>query len=599
MPTPTFRRCNATFVIPPIPAARPKQPKFIKREPRKWQTVSPEELEKQRLRRIEKAERDERMDIGFCLTPVKTYMGGFTRPRDLRMTNWLPGGRFLAKSKLYEDPAHIAYQPHIAFLIRSRYLVHFGPGRPNAPEFIVGYCPVGRFKHLLRRLNSGFCESKVLEAMDNACWPGLARELPFKPIKWWNPGEDPDEIRVTLESGRELPQSAVSTEGSTSSGSSSEGDAAASDGESSQEKDTLDKVAADTESVPLTNEVTATVESSSTSPSTTQPADNNLDEAEKNKYDSDDDDLAVDLAIVEGAKRARRAKAKEMMKQGVSPHSVLAFMRTPFVEEQVLASFKKPESRPQLMKEQILYLADKAKLRAYTNMISSEVFPNMAGHGTSVNDPNLMDPKFVETNLAGTVYDVRRQYIPTLAKQPFWIPVLAVSLPTRPLARVMARLAKALPRGLPYYASMPTEDLKCKLSYPSRSLNLRLTRMRRLTSQIAERLAGYYAGFPGIRFDPRLPGRGVNGTLLHKPLPEENRRITVLIDSAYERADTEMAQYLSDTRGQIRVGLMDELGNALDPALDFTEDNNVSINEDEGGLRDDEEDHASDEENAR
>jgi hypothetical protein len=36
--------------------------------------VLPAELERQRLRRIEKAERDERMDISMSLTPVKTYV---------------------------------------------------------------------------------------------------------------------------------------------------------------------------------------------------------------------------------------------------------------------------------------------------------------------------------------------------------------------------------------------------------------------------------------------------------------------------------------------------------------------------------------------
>ncbi|KAG0704088.1 hypothetical protein DFH29DRAFT_913591 [Suillus ampliporus] len=42
------------------------------------QTVTPEEQTHIIHRRIEKAERDERMDITMALTPVKTYMGSFT-----------------------------------------------------------------------------------------------------------------------------------------------------------------------------------------------------------------------------------------------------------------------------------------------------------------------------------------------------------------------------------------------------------------------------------------------------------------------------------------------------------------------------------------
>lgn len=70
MPPRIFRRDAST-------AAREK-PGHLRQPPRHRHRpqvrVPPAELEKQRLRRVLKAERDERMDISMSLTPVKTYV---------------------------------------------------------------------------------------------------------------------------------------------------------------------------------------------------------------------------------------------------------------------------------------------------------------------------------------------------------------------------------------------------------------------------------------------------------------------------------------------------------------------------------------------
>jgi hypothetical protein len=69
----SFRRHNSTFVLPINPAINvPKKGKPHEKKERKRPQVPPKEAARQRLRRIEKAERDERMDIGTCLSPVKT-----------------------------------------------------------------------------------------------------------------------------------------------------------------------------------------------------------------------------------------------------------------------------------------------------------------------------------------------------------------------------------------------------------------------------------------------------------------------------------------------------------------------------------------------
>jgi hypothetical protein len=61
-PTKVFRRFSSSFFFPPIK----KTVKYVQHPPR--------ELEKQRIKRSEKAERDEYMDIGLCLGSVKTWV---------------------------------------------------------------------------------------------------------------------------------------------------------------------------------------------------------------------------------------------------------------------------------------------------------------------------------------------------------------------------------------------------------------------------------------------------------------------------------------------------------------------------------------------
>jgi len=68
MPPRIFRR-EASTVARAKPG-RVRQPSRPQSRPQ----VPPAELERQRLRRIAKAERDERMDISMSLTPAKTYV---------------------------------------------------------------------------------------------------------------------------------------------------------------------------------------------------------------------------------------------------------------------------------------------------------------------------------------------------------------------------------------------------------------------------------------------------------------------------------------------------------------------------------------------
>jgi hypothetical protein len=480
-------------------------------------------------------------------------MGGFTRPRDLRVTNWMPGGRYLDKGKRYEEPVREAYAPTTVFLIQSRYFVRHGLGRVNSPEYIVGFCPANQFKRYLRMINSGWAGDSLFQAMDNACWPGIAEGINLKPTKWWKPGENPDLLRQASLNSDSIP--APSSENAVS-------------------------------------ENVATSTDASSDPSTTSTVDETKED--DGAFESDDDDLAEDLARIEQARQLRKAKVREMIKSGATSKEVGNYTSVPFDPTRVLHTPKVAKPPPKLTAQQLEYVTNKAKLRYYAKYLSHSPEEHWirVDESDSGFDEKLHDPNFVDTVLAGTPYQYRKRYIPTLAEQPFWRPVLAVTFPTRPLGRVVARLSKALPRGLPYYASMPSEDLKCKKSLPSRTLNLRLTRMRRLTIQTAERLAGYFGGFPGIRFDSRMPGRAVNGTLLEAPLTEEQRRIVALVADWYSHSTEEIDGYQKEGRVFITTGLMDALGNPQDSTLSIRDDDAQLLVESSEGDRGGEEHEA-------
>jgi len=157
---------------------------------------------------------------------------------------------------------------------------------------------------------------------------------------------------------------------------------------------------------------------------------------------------------------------------------------------------------------------------------------------------------------------LRERYLPTLAAEPFWRPLLSMSFSTRPLATSVARLARRCERGLPFYVTIPPEDRLCHHSYPTRMRNLRINRLLTVTLEAARVLRGDRGGFVGIRFGPEDRGRGVGGEKLETPIPHEKRLITVGVGKWYKRAD-EVTRIINAEVGDA------ELGNAVETlALD-------------------------------
>ncbi|KAG9099095.1 hypothetical protein FRC06_005655 [Ceratobasidium sp. 370] len=186
-----IRRLHTT----PAPCA--KRPK-IKDPNRPKPVLTAKELELNTKRRVQKAERDERMDISMTLTEVKTYQGGFTKPRMLRASNWFPGGEYIRKQKVYERPASDAYSPHTVYILESRYPIRTKePGRPDVPEHLVSMCREEHFTSVVKWKNSPKTQGSAKVSMDAAWWPFLPRRIRKEEQEvWWKDDEDPKQIRL-------------------------------------------------------------------------------------------------------------------------------------------------------------------------------------------------------------------------------------------------------------------------------------------------------------------------------------------------------------------------------------------------------------------
>ncbi|KAF8835602.1 hypothetical protein BDN67DRAFT_975097 [Paxillus ammoniavirescens] len=147
---------------------------------------------------------------------------------------------------------------------------------------------------------------------------------------------------------------------------------------------------------------------------------------------------------------------------------------------------------------------------------------------------------------------IRAQYLPTLSSQPFFRPLLTLTFSTRPLAEVVARLSKALPRGLSYVAAVDSDDRKYGPSFSNRVRNMRLARMQGLSVDVAQLLAGARGGLLGARFGPEERGRGVDGEGFGEPVEYEKRVVGVGVGNWLGRAGEIKEAFRAD--GIERVG---------------------------------------------
>ncbi|GAA5867920.1 hypothetical protein JCM3774_004722 [Rhodotorula dairenensis] len=133
-----------------------KQPRVIVHPP-----LSEEQLKRHAEARVIRAERLERKDLTAQLTPVKTYMGGFTQPRHFEYLTVMDPTR--KKKDSYDvrlgpnrvRPVAEAYTPHTVYLAMTRYPVRWGHGRATRRECFSGFCSEADLEERFRALNYG------------------------------------------------------------------------------------------------------------------------------------------------------------------------------------------------------------------------------------------------------------------------------------------------------------------------------------------------------------------------------------------------------------------------------------------------------------
>jgi len=451
-------------------------------------------------------------------------MGGFTRPRDLRSSNWFLGGRYATIGKAYELPPKSAYEPHTVYLLESRYPIKHGLGRVDCYDHVVGVCREGDFEAVLRRYNSVRAPRTELEAMDNARWP-WGPQYQLKRTKWWGPHENPRDIIKEIFGDEGSPDSYIDDTGTFEE---FEEEVEAGNDDSRQLK------------------VEANVEEEKLNPKS--------------------------LSVESSTLVASIASAPSSVDQKRTFHSSTRAYAIPTPGE---APNFTSERRSQHHDKQTAAVAERVQqedhytIYAHTHSIP----PHIGGSITTTKFPKhgkapksrharLSPPTPIPSNTNA----IREQYLPTLAETPFWRPLLSLTLSTRPLALTLARLSRSLPRGLPFYSSICNDDRKTHASYSARIQCMRIDRMEDLTVQIAQLLAGARGGFIGVRFSTQEKGRGIGGEGLEAPLPKDKRTIKVGVGNWYHRAEEVKEAFREDAIarvGEVGVGLKD-IGETFD-----------------------------------
>ncbi|KAJ3926524.1 MAG: hypothetical protein NXY57DRAFT_948055 [Lentinula lateritia] len=556
-------------------------------------TITNKEALKIHYRRVEKAERDERIDLTTALTPVRTYMGGFTRPTDIRASHWWPGGSYVSEGKQYEEPSPFAYEPHTVFLLESRYDIKYEIGRKDSPAHIVAVCRASDFEAVLEMFNSKSTPHDCKQLMDNARWPWLTPKK-HRSIKWWTSAEerlealhdlgysppslgqqavqdalqqavrdnDDEELKAKKDFRRHLAQTAA---------------VAARVSEEQQ----LSNIATDIK--PLQGKIPFELEfedgtvahPSGFVPPT--PADKQYDpeyhlsphphsrvatelrrrqmetvnehhsdslvprieqwKALKERKDQEGGLMStLTSGILSGgvsaATEPRDAKIPTEI-HGVHDNAVAQPMQHPsgFVPPTARMSRGESDARTSVVKGQNSNSGEAPEAPERWPTFASGDIHN-ADEVKSTVAPSVSPQKHFQD-----VSHLRKEYFEFIKDEPFWRPLISLTVSTRPIAKTLARLSRGLSQGKPFYSVVPPDDRKSKASFAGRLRSLRVTRMRTLAIEMAQLLAGARGGPIGVRFDEHSRGRGIDGEGLEKPIPWNKRVIGVGIGQWYPLSD--------------------------------------------------------------
>ncbi|KAF9267265.1 hypothetical protein L218DRAFT_727086 [Marasmius fiardii PR-910] len=548
-------------------------------------------------RRISKAETDKRRDITLALTPVKDsgllYTRGFTRPPRYRFGSRFAGSAH--KKKIYEEPSAYAYEPHTVFLLESRYHVRYGIRRVDHYEHVVGVCRTPDFEQVIKMYNSPAVPREAHQALDNARWPWQPQKK-IHSVRWWNDAQELQGAQVDSSIPNSSPRVTISAHGNAQDAWTRPGDSVkASEKDVERQgvqtnsvqhrvsEENLDDIVVELKSrhhkVPFEVEME---DGSVSHPSGFLPptaADKFRDPAAvgsnasllpstKPKRTTAIEDTHSEPVPVIGQWESIKARETE---QAFLMPSLTAGILSGGVSADI-------ETRNKKIPTEIDGVHDGRE--AQPTQHPSGFIPPTPGMARGEHEASTT-AVLGSASLSEDAKSIRAQYFPFIQEEPFWRPLLAITVSTRPLANTLARLSRSLTRGLPFHASVVMEDRKSKTSLPLRLRGLRLERMQSLAVGLAQTLAGARGGLIGLRFSPADKGRGVNGEGFEKPIPWEKRVIGVGVGQWYplseeiigafeECGKTVPRPHLEEKLEPFLTYEMDEWGKPVDPKLEET-----------------------------
>lgn len=510
-------------------------------------------------------------------------MGGFTRPGDLRASNWFPGGRYLSLSKAYESPSPAAYEPHTVFVLESRLKVHYGRGRVDANHHLIGVCRESDLEAILERYNSDRAPLEAMQCMDNARWPWYpANEM--SPIKWWETDEEWIETISMLrgvsleEAAKELPIQWWKTDSEKEAAEILKREAEALEKRLEKERASFAKqvsgqdfgdISAATSSrrgkvpVEVQHPDGTYHHASGFKPPT--PAENFKNEpaapavAAPTKSSARVDVHSDSVHDLENWNKIREAKKDELMPNltaGILTGFVTATTepRNAKIPTEVVGVVDGTETQPPQHASGFIPptpALDRGDEIAQTTDITPEEEPEEISFHDDMDIEGAPEVPSDSWIFPAGDPAARARFLPLLKDDPFWRPLIAVTVSTRPIALSLVRLARGMSRGVPYHSVITPEDRKCRVSYNDRMRCIRLNRMQELCTNIAQILAGARGGPVGIRFAVDEPGRGIGGKELESPIPYEKRVLQIGVANWYDRASLTKSEFKALGKEQV------------------------------------------------
>ncbi|KZW03148.1 hypothetical protein EXIGLDRAFT_759035 [Exidia glandulosa HHB12029] len=455
-------------------------------------------------RRIQKAERDERVEIARCLTPAKTYLGGFTQPKELMLSKFWPGGVATKHRKHYEPPLESAYFPHTVLLLQSSASLLGERGRTPSPDFRISSCNANVALSVLARINSlkdNQTRSTMRAMLLNQISSAYART--GQSVRWWKHGEDPASIRRTALAGDPMPTVSEIDEADHPLRV-----------EASNRNSRQDTTAASSPS---------SIASTSHLPSTRNDA-----EPASTKHDR------------EAARELARILAQSQSSTSAMLNHLLPSRDEWEAEEEDI------RRGVRLTENDIIELKKSAGMSPDDHPLTEASRDNVDVDEPDPDDPNAAAVDRLEPSPSKRQLNDKLGAM--LEHSPCYRPVLAVTFPSRPIAMTVARLATAniTNAGLEaYFAAIETFGRKSKTSFPLRMSSLHIQRMLNLSLETAKRLHGYHGGLIGARMRATDRGWGSmqDRAQLADPRPPEAQRVVVRVGTWHPRAD-EIAEWM-------------------------------------------------------